>query len=140
MPIRPRALTLAEIIIAMALLAMLLVTMGALLARLLASTSKSGDLTVGLELSQRVLTQVVLRGTYDTSSAVIVHRLYSHNDEVMTEFTYQVTSTPVTMPAPAAPAYYVVVDSWWWGQTSSLGGRAQMGKLHARLGRLVTPP
>ena len=132
-------MTLAEIVIAMALLALLLVTMGGLLAKLLAASNKSGDLTAGTEISQHVLDLVVLRGTYDTSTAVITHRIYSHGDQQASEFTYQVTSTRVAMPSPDPDAYYVVVDTWWWGQDSSSTHRAGMGKLHARLGRLVCP-
>lgn len=132
-------LTLAEIIIAMALLATLLVTTGGLIARLLAASNKSGDLTAGTEICQRVLDQVVLRGTYDTSTAVIAHRIYTHNDQQASEFTYQVTSSPVAMPAPSPSGYYVVVDTWWWGQAAGGPNRAGMGKLHARLGRLVCP-
>ncbi len=139
--IRPRrALTVAEIVIAMALLAVLLVTLAGLLSKLLASTNKSGDQTAGLELCQHVLDQVVARGTYDTSTAVIRHQLYTHHDQASTEFTYQVTSNPVTMPNSAPNGYYVVVDAWWWGQTAATGNRAGMGKLHAQLGRLVCPP
>ena len=124
--------------LALGLLAMLLVTVGGLMTRLVAATSKSSDLSAGMELAQRVLNEVVLRGTYDTSHPLTSYALYSHNDEVVTEFTYQVTSTPVAVP-DAPPSYYVVVDTWWWGAAKNRESRAGMGRLHARLSRLVSP-
>ena len=135
---KQRGLTLAEFVLALGLLAMLLVSVGGLMTRLLAATSKSSDLTAGMELAQRVLNDVVLRGTYDTSHALTRYALYSHNDQLVTEFTYQVTSTPVSIP-DSPPSYYVVVDTWWWGAEKNRDSRANMGKLHARLGRLVSP-
>ena|GEM_PF-6740050 len=103
-----RGLTLAEFVLALGLLAMLVVAVGGLMTRLIAASSKSSDLSAGMELAQRVLNEVILRGAYDTSVAVTQHAIYSHNDQVVTEFTYQVTSTPVNVPS-SPPSYYVVV-------------------------------
>ncbi|MBS2036743.1 hypothetical protein JST97_17265 [bacterium] len=131
-------LTLAEFVLALGLMAILLVMVGGLMTRLVAASNKSGDLSAGMELAQRVLNDVVLRGTYDTSQALTTYTLYSHNDQVVTEFTYQVTSTPVAVP-DSPPSYFVVVDTWWWGAGATHDSRANMGKLHARLSRLVSP-
>lgn len=131
-------LTLAEFVLALGLLALLLVSVGGLMTRLLAASSKSSDLSAGMELAQRVLDQVVLRGTYDASQPVTKYYVYGHNDQTPTEFTYQVTSTPVAVPN-APPSYYLVIDTWWLGADKTHDSRANMGKLHARLARLVSP-
>lgn len=124
--------------LALGLLGLLLVFVGGLMTRLVAASSKSSDLSAGMELAQRVLDDVVLRGVYDTSTPVIKYAIYSHNDQAVTEFTYQVTSTPIAVPA-APSSYYVVVDTWWLGADKNHDSRVNMGKLHARLTRLVAP-
>lgn len=131
-------LTLAEFVLALGLMAMLLVFVGGLMTRLVAASNKSGDLSVGMELAQRLLDETVLRGTYDTSQALTSYAVYSHGDQLATEFTYQITSTPIAVP-DSPPSYFVVVDTWWWGADKNRDSRTNMGKLHARLSRLVSP-
>lgn len=137
---RASGLTLLETVLSFGLLATLLLGLMAFFTRFLSSTAKQDDLTAGVVFAQQQLDQAVLQNTYATSTAALQQGLYTHDTAGQTTFFYQLTSTPVPLPAPSTKTgYYLEVKVWWWSNAPGQD-RAGVGKLSTQLSRLVTPP
>ena len=131
-----RGLTLLETIIAIGILGSLMVCLAALFTSFLRTSDKTGDLTVGLQLADKVLQEAVTARRFDPTPASLI-RLYTHDASQPTEFTYQIDSTPKVLPGgTVANSYYLDAHGWWSppGIPSNLG----KGRQEAHCRRLVS--
>lgn len=117
-----------EAVLALALLALLLVSVSGLFLKLLAGSQKSNDLTAGSMLAESVL-QKQCQGPDFLSFQNQRRVLYNRDGSQAEEFLYQVTCTRVQ-----SNLYYVDVQVTWGG-----GSHAGQGRLSTRLGRLASP-
>ncbi len=123
-----------ETVMALALLAVMLLSLSALFLKLLGSTEKGSDQQAGLQLAERVLSDVSRRRQFASMANRDHVELYNHDDSSPTVFSYQVTCTSYQIDPDSDRLYFVDVHIWWMGDQ-----RAGQGALHAQLGRLVTP-
>ncbi|MBS2040302.1 hypothetical protein JST97_35270 [bacterium] len=117
-----------EAVLALALLAIVLVSVSGLFLKLLGGSQKSSDLTAGAMLAETILQKHSI-GPDFLSYANQLQVLYNRDGSQAEEFTYQVTCTRVQ-----SNLYYVDVQVSWSG-----GSRAGQGRLSTRLGRLASP-
>lgn len=124
-----------ETVMALALLAVMLLSISALFLKLLGSTEKGSDQQAGLQLAERVLSDVSRRRHFASMANREGVELYNHDASSPTVFSYQVTCTSYQIDPPDSERlYFVDVHVWWMGDQ-----RAGQGALHAHLSRLVTP-
>ena len=134
-PEKRRGLTVLETVFALALLAVMLLSLSALFLKLLSSSEKGADQQAGLLLAERILSDITRRGEFSSMGQRSGRQLYNHDASAVTEFTYQVTCTSYQVDPPDSPnIYFVDVHVWWMGDQ-----RAGQGQLHTQLSRLVTP-
>jgi len=129
-----------ETVVALGILAILLVVMGALFVRLIGSSNKSGDTSAGLQIADGVLQEAIQSKSFDVVPGDRKIYVYTHDAASPTEFIYRLTSTPtvVTVSVPAQrPIYYMDVHVWWNQPRGT--NRLGQGRLEAQTGRLVTP-
>lgn len=134
---RHRALTLLETVVALGIIGFLLITLAVLFTAFLRGSDKTGDQTVALQLADRVLQEAVDARRFDPTPATVI-RLYTHDASQAIEFTYQLDSTPKTMPGgTVANCYYLDAHVWW----SPPGGPNALtkGRLETHCYRLVSP-
>ncbi len=111
--------------------------MAVLFTTFLRGSDKTGDQTVGLQLADRVLQEVIDSRRFDPTPPSVI-RLYTHDASQPIEFTYQVDATPKTMPGGVlANSYYLDAHVWW----SPPGGPNALtkGRLEIHCYRLVSP-
>lgn len=125
---RRRGMTLMEAVLALALLAILLISVSGLFIKLLGGSEKSSDLTAGSMLAESILQQNCA-GPDFLSSTNQRRILYNRDGSHAEEFLYQVTCTRLQ-----SGLYYVDVQVTWGG-----GSHAGQGRLSTRLGRLASP-
>lgn len=137
---RLRGLTVLEFLVAMAILALVVLFVGALFGQLLAASAKTSDLTVGAALAQKRLDEIVADGSYVVSGGPVQELVYTQDSDTQTTFVEQVTTTPIYLPAPSTePLFHVRVDVWWW-ENSPQATRRGMGKLSTSISRVVEAP
>jgi hypothetical protein len=129
-----KGLSLLELVVALGLVAGLVVISSSLFARLLASTDKSGDTAIGLQLAESLLQDAVLAKNFPPLPHSAVIRLYAHDVQSPQEFLYQLTATPKVLQVGQPPIYLMDVSVTW-----NNAQRAGQGQLRAKLSRLVTP-
>ena len=132
-------MTLAELLLAFSLLAIVGLILGGLFLQLLQGSAKRSDLTVGRAFAEATLEEVMQAGLYANNSARMEQGLYSHDLASRTQFFYQVTSTQAACPPPSTRTGYLLrIQVWWWsgepGQT-----RAGVGSTSTSLSRWVVP-
>jgi hypothetical protein len=134
-----RGLSLAELLLAFALLTTVALVITALFLRLLQGGGKRADLTVGRAFAQATLEEVVRSGLYATSTSELASGLYSHDAGSQTTFFYQVTSSSAPCPPPSSKRGYLFeVEVWWWNAAANQT-RANMGLTSTRLSRWIVP-
>lgn len=133
---RARGLTLAELALAMALLALLILSMVGLFTTLLASSTKSSNLTAGTLVAQRVLQRAVDGGPPFEGDGE--HRLAMHEGQAATRFVYSITSEQLyAPPGPlGAEASLLTVQVYWWVGDPGEARRGS-GRLSTELQRVV---
>jgi len=148
-------LTLAELILAMLLLGLLIVSVLSLFLGLLTSSAKSNDQAIGVVYADRLLQDVAGRarrthpafnGSYTGNTS-----FYTQDTENVTQFTYTVTATELTPgvgktgPAgefansdPAGPgeSWLLEAEVRWWS-TDQARSKAGVGQLFVRQSRVV---
>ena len=119
---------------ALGLVAGLVVVSSGLFTKLLASSDKSGDGAIGLQLAERVLQEAVLSKYFPPTPVQRSLYLYSHDAANPQEFVYQISALPKVFEVGQPACYYMdVVVTWRGGQKSG------QGQLQAKLSRLVAP-
>lgn len=138
-----RGVTLAEIVVAIGLLAVASITLIGLFSKLLSAGGKSAHHAVATRLADRVLTRALREGPPDwgTFGALQgVAQLQTHQASATTEFAYRITVTPakiVTSPTAQGDLMEVAVEVSWWNQaTDGNGGRRGQGQLSVRVDQL----
>lgn len=135
----PRGLTLAEVIVALALLAMVMVSTVLVFLSLQGASGKTGDLTVALGYAQSQLDLAEQAGPPDWGGLTGQRQLYSHEAGSKTTFSHQLTVThlysPPPTPLPMGDLYQLEVEVFW--SESPAATRRGQGRLSTRLGRVV---
>ena len=135
----PRGLTLAEVIVALALLAMVVVSTVLVFLSLQGASGKTGDLTPALAYAQSQLDTAQQAGPPDWGGLSGQRQLYSHEGGSRVTFSHQLTAThlysPPSTPLPMGDLYRLEVEVYW-GEAPGLTRRGQ-GRLSTRLGRVV---
>ena len=140
---RNRGLSVAEILIATAILAVLLVAVLGLFAQLLASTTKNSHLQTGTYFADRVLNQAIreARPTAPAFDAYVEGQegIYTHDQAAATIFYHRLKATRLTPVDVPGESWYLEVEVSWWQADSSDPTRARpgSGKLFTRQGRMV---
>lgn len=141
---RNRGVTLAEIVVAIGLLAVASITLIGLFSKLLSTGGKSVHHAVATRLADRVLTRALREGppNWGTGGTMNgVARLQTHRASVATEFEYRVTVSPPHEVrdgrAQQGALYEVEVEvSWWTQATDGNKGRRGQGQLSVTVERL----
>lgn len=134
-----RGLTLAELLVAFALLTVTALVMTGLFLQLLQSSGKRSDLTVGRVFAEATLEEVLRAGLYAQTSADLGRGLYSHDATSQTSFFYRVTSSEAACPAPSTRSGYLLeIEVWWWSGSPGQS-RAGAGLTSTHLSRWVVP-
>ncbi len=135
-----RGLTLAEVVVALGLLGVVMVSTVLLFLSLQSSSSKTGDLTPALAYAQSQLDAAAQAGPPDWGGLQGQRQLYSHDERSQTTFAHQLTVThlysPPTTPLPMGDLYRLEVEVYWWSDTPGASRRGH-GRLSTRLGRVV---
>lgn len=139
--------TLAEIILALGILATVSLVIIGLFTRLLASSTKNTDLTAANLLARGVLDKAIRSGkpNWGTSKKLadaggsVTDMIKLDGNDSTTEFEYQLEVTRETSnPAAIGQLYRLdVTVSWWSEKGSSKTGRHGYGKLSTQLSRTV---
>lgn len=139
-------MTLAETVLAVGLVGMIAVVLIGVFSKLLTSTAKNSDLSVGEHLAKKVLDRAVREGPPNWGTGGLANgqmNIYSRDTANQINYLYTVTPTLVTTPASAYPmgtVYQVTVRvEWWKDSTDSTGSHRDMGRLSTTLGQLVYP-
>ena len=132
-----RAFTVLETVLALGLLSVILIFLGALFIRLIGTSDKAGDTSAGLELADSLLQQSIQNQLFDPPASDRKVRLYTHDAAAATEFVYRITSQATVMTAGQKPIYYMDVHVWWDIPAGST--RQGQGRLETHLSRLVSP-
>lgn len=123
------------------LLALIVVFVIGLFARLNIAATKSVDKSVAMELAQRVLDSAaaVAPAQWDTFRGT--QDLASRTTPVTTTYFYELDSRVLTAPnEPMGDLYRLDVEVSWWPADSSnaqKSRRRDYGKLHLRLSRVI---
>lgn len=138
-----RGLSVAEILIATAVLAVLLVAVLGLFAQLLASTTKNNHLQTGTYFADRVLNQAIrqARPTAPAFDPFVEGQegIYTHDQAAATIFYHHLRATRLTPVEVPGESWYLEVEVSWWQADVSDPTRARpgSGKLFTRQGRMV---
>lgn len=137
---KTRGLTLSEIIVALGVMTALSLVVIAIFTKLLASSTKSTDLTTANLLARSLLDRAVRQGPPDWGNAGNFSRdggtiALETGEAAATKFTYQISPVKVTnAPDPnLGQLYNVTVEVRWWDPEQKRG----MGKLSTTLSRTV---
>lgn len=132
----PRGLTVAEIVLSLALLLLVMVSVIGLFTKLLASTTKTTDLTAGTIFAQRVMERAVRAGPpgWGGSGVTALGQtdVYTHDIDNQTTFLYRVIPavmySPPELPLRMGTLYNIDVLVYWWVDDPDRA-RAGMGRL-----------
>lgn len=129
----------AELVLALGLLATILISVVGLFMSLLSSSTKTSNLTVGQYFAQQKLEEAVLTGYLTDSGSD--NEIYSMDATRKTHFAYRVQSTAISgyhNDQGYRGGYYVQVSVYWWnGELNE--ARAGQGLLYTSLGRFCYP-
>ena len=140
-------LTLAELILAVLLLGLLIISVMGLFLALLGASAKSSDQTIGVLYAERVLDAMAhnAASTYPAfTNASSQTDVYDHDANNKTTFVYSVTATdlePGTFALPATPGqtWLLEAEVRWWS-VEAARSRAGQGQLFVRQARVVYVP
>lgn len=138
-----KGLTLSEILVSIALLTLMLVTTLVLFAQLLASTTKSGYLSVATVYADRVL-EYATNNPESSSPAFPPLRtgeqeFLVQGEDSPTKFVYRLEATQLARDLPHGERWMLDVEVRWWTDdpNSDTTARAGYGELRTRQSRLV---
>ena len=137
-----RGLTIAEVIVAIGILAVILVAVIALFLQLMSSTTKNNLLNLGTLYADRTLEQSVknakLGGPAFAPVVTGEESMISHGDEIATKFAYRLEATKLSDPEPGEKWLLRIEVQWWHDDPGdSAEARAGYGKLSTKQERLV---
>lgn len=142
-----RAITLAEVMLAVGLLGLILLSVIALFHSLLASTSKSNDMTVATVMAQQRLNELVAqqptyRSVYsqDFPTAILGQAVYAHDSQSTSTFYSQARPELLKDDGPTfGRTYYLEVQVFWNSAdgTQVSANRHQQGAQSVKAGRVV---
>lgn len=128
-----RALTLAEVVIAIALLGILLTSTLLLFTTLVGASNKSSHQSTGAYLAQTKLEECIRLNMYDPVPPQLSVGLYSADKNQTTDFWYKLTTTPIApQPGLYPRAHLIEVEVWWWNKAHPGQGRlsTHLSRLH----------
>lgn len=140
-----RGLTVAEVVVALGLLALLMIVVLGIFTQLLASSTKNTLLQAGTLHADKVLNEAVRNArssppAFDPT-ATGQQGIYTHDETNLTIFYHTLVATPVTTFNPSAPGetWQLEVEVNWWAADASDPTRARpgYGKLYTRQQRMV---
>jgi len=138
--LRQLGLSLAEVIVSIALLGVIVVSTVLLFLSLQRSSNKTTDSSAALTYAQAVLDQAVAEGPPDWGGPGGSRDLYTHDAVTRTTFTHELAAQLVYSPSstalPMGDLYRLDVTVYWWSDAPDQT-RQGMGKLSTKLGRLV---
>lgn len=138
MRVRWAAFTVAELVVAIGLLAVIAVVVIGLFVRITASSSKSADQTVALEIANRVLDQYANSSPADWETASSKQDLQTRDPASKTTFHYHLESRPLThSTSNMGDMYRLDVNVYWWTNREAEDTRRDYGRLRVRLSRCV---
>lgn len=139
-------LTLAEVVLALGLLATISLSLVALFSKLIASSTKTGDLSAGRILAEKVLDRAVRNGpssNWGLGGSLGGTRDITTRDEAShTTFIYSVTPSLLKEQVWAPGAwrttrlYHVEVEVYWWVDDPTQS-RVDLGRLSTNLSQVV---
>lgn len=137
-----RALTLAEVIVAIGILALLLISIIALFTQLMASTTKNNLVNLGTLYADRILEQSVKNANPGDPAFSPLRTgeesVISHGDESVTTFAYRLEANKLSGPDPGEQWMLKVEVQWWHNDPNDPAkSRAGFGKLSTKQQRLV---
>jgi len=141
--------TLAEVILSLGLLAIILVCVIGLFQNLLASTTKSSDLTVATIVAQQRLNELVAQreqnlAAYgmDFPTSVVNQELYTHDSATATTFHHRATSELLYLDPAIGKTYFLEVLVYWFTADPNQVAKNRMGqgKMSVKMGRVVYVP
>lgn len=130
---------LADVTVAVGLLAVVLLTMVGLFLTLLGSSSKSANLTAATYVAKARLAEVLREGTLDPLPADQKEGLTTAGTDTSTTFHHRVTATRLEPTSEHGLGYWVEVEVWWWSEQPESGGRPGQGRLSTKLGQFYFP-
>lgn len=137
---RDKGMTLAELVVAAGLLAILVVSAVGLFLTLLSSATKTSLATAGSFLAHQRLEEVIRKNQYYPVPPEAALGLYTNDIASKTTFFHRVRCESIPPNPPEhRQAWWIEVEVWWWSDDPGQA-RAGHGKLHTSLGRLHFPP
>lgn len=136
-------LNLSEVLIAIALLALLLVTTLVLFAQLLASTTKSGYQDVANLYADQLLEQVSASPNPGSPAFPTLRtgekEFLVQGDQSPTKFVYRIDATQMDVGTSVGERWFIEVEVRWWVEDleSTETARAGYGELRVAQSRLV---
>lgn len=142
MPCRRSGFTVAELIVAIGLLAVIAVFVIGLFVRLTASSSKSADQSVALEVASRFLDEYARATPEDWKTVSSKQELQTRDPASSTSYYYRLRYKPIDDGASQmGDLYRLDVDVFWWPTNPSkldqTPNRRDYGRLRVSLGRVV---
>lgn len=146
---RRHGVTLAEIILALGLLGIILVCVVGLFQNLLASTTKSSDLTVASVLAQQRLNELVGQRAQnladygmDFPADVVSREIYTHDSSTATTFHQRATSELLFIDPDVGKTYFIEVQVHWASTdpNQASANKAGQGQTSVKMGRVVYVP
>jgi type II secretory pathway pseudopilin PulG len=137
-----RGLTLAEVVVAIGILALLLISVIALFTQLMSSTTKNNLVNLGTLYADRILEQTV-KNPNPADPAFPPLRtgeesIVSHGDESATTFAYRLETVKLAGPDPGEQWLLKIEVHWWHNDpTDATQSRAGYGRLSTKQQRLV---
>lgn len=130
-------LSLAEIVLAIGLLAILITVMIGLFLRLNLGATKTLDRTMALELANRILEEHA-GNSPQTWNIEARFRSGEGVGRAPLDFEYKLDATLLSEPNnPMGDLYRLDADVSWWPEVDKAGPRRDYGMLHLRLSRVV---
>jgi hypothetical protein len=144
-----RGITLAEVMLAVGLLGLILLSVIALFHSLLASTSKGNDMTVATVIAQQRLNELVTqqpayRSVYNQDFPVDVlgQTVYAHDSQSTSTFYSQARPELLKDEPSFGRTYYLEVQVYWntADPAQVAANRHQQGAQSVKAGRIVYVP
>lgn len=139
---RGKGLTITEILVAIALVSLMLVTTLVLFAQLLASTAKSGYLDIASLYADQLLEQAAGSPNPDSPAFSPLKagekEFLVHGDRSPTKFVYRLEATQVGEGTNIGERWLLQVEVRWWNDAdSTTTSRAGYGELKTTQSRVV---
>lgn len=144
-----RAITLAEVMLAVGLLGLILLSVMGLFHSLLASTSKSNDMTVATVMAQQRLNELVTqqpayKSAYgqDFPNDVLTQAVYAHDSQSSSTFYSKARPELLKDEPNFGRTYYLEVEVYWntADPNQVAANRHQQGAQSVKAGRVVYVP